>query len=255
MLAQWWERVTVAQAPLDWRWALAMAGVALVLAWSPAGYRLVRHLVTLVHEAGHALIAVLAGRRLRGIRLHSDTSGVTLSRGKPRGPGMVLTLAAGYPAPAVVGLAGAWLLGAGYAAGWLWLLVLTCALMLLLIRNLYGLWVVLATGVAVAALSWMAAPVVLQCAAHLAVWSLLLAAPRSVVELQRQRRRILRRYGGPRGDRSGWGGRSGRSSVPGMDSDVDQLGRLTGVPAVVWTGLFWLLCVGCLAGSGWILFA
>lgn len=237
-----WDRATAVSAPLDWRLALAMAVLALVVAWSPAGYRLVRHLVTLVHEAGHALVALLAGRRLSGISLHSDTSGVTLSRGRPRGPGMVLTLAAGYPAPALVGLAGAWLLGAGYAAGWLWSLVLACALMLLLIRNLYGLWVVLVTGVVVAVLSWVGDAVIVQSAAHLVVYSLLLVAPRSVVELQRQRRRLRRRG-------------LGRSAVLGRgpDSDVDQLARLTGVPAVMWTGLFSLVCVGCLVTGGWLL--
>ena len=44
-----------------------------------------------MHEAGHALTAVLTGRRLTGIRLHSDTSGLTLSTGRPSGPGMVAT--------------------------------------------------------------------------------------------------------------------------------------------------------------------
>ena len=39
------------------------------------------------------------GRRLAGIRLHSDTSGLTVSRGKPTGIGMILTAAAGYTAP------------------------------------------------------------------------------------------------------------------------------------------------------------
>lgn len=241
LLADLWARATAAHAPLDWPIALAMAGVALVLAWTPPGYRVVRHVVTLVHEAGHALVAVLAGRRLSGIRLHSDTSGVTLSRGRPRGPGMVLTLAAGYPAPALVGLAGAWLVGIGYAAGWLWLLVLTCALMLLMIRNLYGLWVVLATGVAVGVLSWLASTVVLVATAHLVVFSLLLAAPRSVVELQRQRRRMRRAAGGRGG------------SAAGLASDVDQLARLTHVPAAVWTGVFWLVCAGCLVAGGWML--
>ncbi len=241
LVADLWARATTAHAPLDWRIVLAMAVVALVSAWTPPGYRVVRHGVTLVHEAGHASVAVLAGRRLSGIRLHSDTSGVTLSRGRPRGPGMVLTLAAGYPAPALVGLAGAWLVGAGYAAGWLWLLALTCALMLLMIRNLYGLWVVLATGVAVGALSWLAPPVILVAAAYLVVFSLLLAAPRSVMELQRQRRRM----------RATAGGRSG--STAGLASDVDQLSRLTQVPAVVWTGVFWLVCAGCLVAGGWML--
>ena len=37
--------------------------------------------VTIAHEGGHAVAALLTGRRLRGIRLHSDTSGLTLSAG------------------------------------------------------------------------------------------------------------------------------------------------------------------------------
>lgn len=44
-----------------------------------------------------------------------------------------------------------------------------------------------------------------------------------MVELQRERRR---RQGG--------------------SSDVDQLARLTGVPAALWVALFWLLCVAAL---------
>lgn len=232
MIVDLWQRATTTQPPLPWTWALALAVAALVVTWSPLGHRLVRHLVTLLHEAGHALVAALGGRRLSGIRLHSDTSGLTVSHGRTRGPGMVTMLAAGYPAPALVGLGGAALVGQGYAAGWLWALVLTCAVLLLLVRNLYGLWVVLVTGAAVAALSWSASPPVLSAAAYLVVWSLLLAAPRAVVGLQRGRRQVLR----------------GRS-----DSDADQLARLTGVPAVLWVGLFWLVCVACLLAGGWLL--
>src|SRR5690625_5409898 len=127
-------------------WVLAVGVAAFVLTWSPFGYRLVRHLATLLHEAGHALVAVLVGRKLRGIRLHSDTSGLTLSRGKPTGPGMVATLLAGYPAPALVGLAGAWLVSSGSSAGMLWSPVPSCALTLVRVRNFYGLWVVLVPG-------------------------------------------------------------------------------------------------------------
>lgn len=216
-------RITSPSDPLEPSTSLVLAAIALVVTWSPLGYRLVRHLVTLVHEAGHALIAVLVGRRLSGIRLHSDTSGLTLSKGKPRGPGMIATLLAGYPAPALVGLGGALLLGAGHAAGMLWALLATCALMLVLIRNFYGLWVLLVTGAGLAALVWLAPEEILVGAAYLLVWSLLLAAPRSVVEMQYQRRR--------RGSRS---------------SDADQLASLTRVPAVIWIGLFWLVCIAAL---------
>ena len=212
-------------------WVLAVGTAAVVLTWSPLGYRLVRHLATLLHEAGHAIVGVLVGRKLRGIRLHSDTSGLTVSRGKPTGPGMVATLLAGYPSPAVVGLAGAWLVSAGYAAGMLWALVLLCALMLVFIRNFYGLWVILVTGVGVAVLSSTASAEILSITAYLMVWSLLLVAPRAVVELQRSRRRQ-------------------RSST---SSDADQLARLTRIPAGFWIAVFWLICAGCLVLGGWFL--
>lgn len=232
-----WERATSAQPPLSWLLILAVGLGALVVTWTPLGYRVVRHLGTLIHEAGHALVAVLMGRRLSGIRLHSDTSGVTASRGRRTGPGMVATLLAGYPAPALLGLAGAWLVSLGYAVGWLWLLVLLCAVMLVLIRNLYGIWVVLATGVVVAVVSWTAPAQVVTGMAHLLVWSLLLVAPRAVVDLQRARRRAV----------------SGRASARG-GTDADQLAALTRVPAVVWVAVFWLVCAGCLVGGGWLMF-
>lgn len=231
MIQELWDRATSTQPPLTETWVLAVGVAALLLTWTPIGYRLVRHLATLLHEAGHALVAVLVGRKLSGIRLHSDTSGLTVSKGRPTGPGMVATLLAGYPSPALVGLGGAWLVSNGYSAGSLWALVLLCTLMLLLIRNLYGLWVVLVTGVGVAVLSWTATPEILSIAAYLMVWSLLLVAPRAVVELQRSRRR---KRGGAR-------------------SDADQLAGVTRLPAGIWITVFWLLSVACLVGGGWLL--
>ncbi|WBL19939.1 M50 family metallopeptidase [Citricoccus sp. NR2] len=236
MVIEIWERATSAQPPLSWLLVLALGVGALVVTWTPLGYRMVRQVGTLIHEAGHALVAVLVGRRLSGIRLNSDTSGVTVSRGRRSGPGMVATLLAGYPAPALLGLGGAWLVSLGYAAGWLWLLVLLCAVMLVLIRNLYGLWVVLATGVAVAAVSWLAPGPVLTGMAYLLVWSLLLIAPRAVVDLQRARRRVV----------------SGRGSARGA-TDADQLAALTRIPAVAWVAVFWLVCAGCLVAGGWLM--
>lgn len=229
MLEQIWERALTTQPAPSTTVVLAVALAALLTTWSPVGYRIVRHLVTLLHEAGHAAAGALVGRRVHGIRLHADTSGLTLSRGRPRGPGMVFMLLAGYPAPALVGLAGAVLLSQGYAAGLLWALVLLCAVVLLLVRNVYGLLVVVATGVLVALLSWTAEPWLLSGLATALVWVLVLAAPRSVVELQRQRRR------GARG------------------TDVDQLAVLTGVPAVLWVALLWAVTVAALGLTGWLL--
>src|SRR6478736_4286324 len=98
--------------------ALALAVVA--VAWRPL-WRWTRTVVTIAHEGGHALVAVLAGRGLTGIRLHPDTSGVTVSTGARRGPGLVLTFLAGYPAPSVLGLGGALLVADGRSRLMLWI--------------------------------------------------------------------------------------------------------------------------------------
>lgn len=205
-----WEQATTVRPVPGADLVLVTGAVALLLVAAPASWPRVRILLTVVHEAGHALVAVLAGRRLNAIRLHSDTSGVTVTRGRPRGPGMIATLLAGYLAPALLGLGAAALLAAGRPLALLWLLAAAAVLMLLWVRNGYGLAVVLVVAAALAAVSWYGAPAVVAGAAYLVAWVLLLAAPRPLLELLAAGRR----------------GRRG--------SDPDQLARLTRVPAVVW---------------------
>ncbi|SNC64361.1 Peptidase M50B-like [Kytococcus aerolatus] len=234
MIDELWIRVSATQPPLHPLASVLVAVLALAATWSPLGHHLLRHAVTVVHEAGHALVALLVGRRLTGIHLHRDTSGVTVSRGRARGPGMVATLLAGYPAPALLGLIGSWVVGTGHAAAWLWGFVALCVVMLLLVRNLYGAWVVLALGAVVGALSWWSTGPLLTAAAQLTVWGLLLAAPRAVLDLQRGRVRVRRR-----GHRD--------------TSDAGQLADQTGVPGIAWTVLFALVCLGCLGVALWAL--
>ncbi|HEV7450332.1 MAG TPA: M50 family metallopeptidase [Pseudonocardiaceae bacterium] len=116
--------------------ATGLLAAALVV-WSPS-WRALRGVETIVHEGGHAAAAALTGRRLHGVRLHSDTSGLTVSSGRPTGPGRVFTVIAGYPASAVLGLGGVALLRTEHAAALLWASVVLLVAMLLLIRNLYG---------------------------------------------------------------------------------------------------------------------
>lgn len=99
-----WDRVFGSQPDPD-QWLVFVTGLVALLAVLPHGvWRVSRNAVTIAHEGGHGLIALVSGRRLDGIRLHSDTSGLTVSRGKPTGIGMVLTAAAGYTAPPLLGL-------------------------------------------------------------------------------------------------------------------------------------------------------
>ncbi|MCM0641093.1 M50 family metallopeptidase [Cellulomonas wangsupingiae] len=235
-LASLWEQVTTPQPAPDRTTVVVVGAVVLAALTVPGVWHLLRHGLTIVHEAAHAGVAVLVGRRLSGIRVHSDTSGLTVSRGRPRGPGMVATVAAGYPGPAVLGLAAAWLLSRGYALGVLWLLLVVVLLVLLQIRNWYGLWAVLVSGAALVAVTvWAPAGVQSVVAAGL-TWFFLLGAPRAVIEMQTQRRRVRRR-----------GGRD--------ESDAGLLAGLTHVPAVVWAGVFLLVGGVFLVAGGALLLA
>lgn len=76
LIAELWHRA-LTPVPPPGSETLALLGLA-ALTLVLLGWRWVRLLVTITHEAGHALVALLTGRRLTGIRLHSDTSGLTL---------------------------------------------------------------------------------------------------------------------------------------------------------------------------------
>jgi hypothetical protein len=222
-VADVWEQVvTVAPVPAGGL-VVATAIAALALVAVPRLWRRTRHLVTIAHEGSHGVAALLSGRRLAGIRLHSDTSGLTVSRGRSSGPGMVLTAAAGYVGPAVIGLLAAYLLSRGYAVAVLWALLVLLALMLLQIRNFFGLWSVLVAGAGLFAVTWWAAPRAQLVVAYVVTWFLLLATPKPVIELQQHRR-------------------AGRA----RGSDADVLARLTRVPGLVWVAVFLALTVGCL---------
>src|SRR4051795_2442129 len=158
VVGRFWERVTAPVPELSTAVLLGAAVVAALLVLSPTLWRTTRHAVTIAHEGAHGVFALLAGRRLAGIRLHSDASGLTVSAGRPTGLGMVLTCAAGYTGPALVGLGAAALLAAGHAIGLLWALLFLLALLLLQIRNWYGLWSVLVTALVVFGATWWLPP-------------------------------------------------------------------------------------------------
>ncbi len=207
---------------------VAVVVLAAVL-WRPSWHRL-RHGITIVHEAGHGFAATLTRRRLSGIRLHSDTSGLTVSVGAPRGAGMVLTLAAGYPAPCAAGVLAAWAVGAGHAAAALWGALLVLALVLVQIRNWFGLWSVLASAAIVLAATWLLDPVWRTRIGVALAGLLLLGGLRASGELQGARRRDRR-----------------------ATSDADQLARITVLPGGVWVALFVLAALAALAGGALLL--
>lgn len=227
---RWWEQVTATTPAPDERVTLLLALLAAgCIAWAPV-WRVTRHVVTVVHEGGHGVVALLVGRRLSGIRLHSDSSGLTVSRGRSGGPGMVLTLLAGYLGPSVLALLVGIGIHSGHAIGTLWLLLLALGLLLLAIRNLYGLWVVLVSGALLVAVTRWLDPTAQTAVAQAICSFLLLAGPWSLLDLQRSRRAGVARR-----------------------SDPDHLARITRLPGTLWWALMFLVSLSCLIAGGALL--
>jgi hypothetical protein len=214
---------------------LVMMVGAVVLTGERTTWHLLRNVVTIAHEGGHALAAVVMGRELAGIKLHSDTSGVTLSRGKPDGLGMVLTAAAGYPTPSLLGVGAAALIGLDQVRVMLWIAVSLLIVLLTQIRNVFGVITVVVTGAAaVAVIVWGSERANLGFACAL-TWLLLVGGLRAVIELQGSRRAQSRR---------------GRVA---LQSDADQLAWLSHLPGLIWVTLFFLIGAAALVAGGWLM--
>ena len=206
----------------QWAWFLGGCLAAAV----PTSYRILRPVVTLVHESGHALVGLLAGRRVSAIRIWRDTSGETVSTGKNRGLGVCLTLLAGYPAPGVLALGASaavrWHMESGLVAvlGFLAL----CGLLVL--RNLFAL-VVLAASMALTGLlayrfgAAALQPMLLVCAGFFAI-----AGVRGGVE---------------------------QLGLTGRLHDAAALARMVSAPVRMWQLLFLICCLASAIGVAWLL--
>ena len=225
-----WDRLVGAQPDPPALLVVLTCLAALVVVLTRLPWRIARNAITIAHEGGHGLAALLTGRRLTGIRLHSDTSGLTLSTGRARGPGMVVTAAAGYVSPSLVGLAGVALLALDRVTAMLWAAAVVLVAMLVMVRNWYGALSLTVTGAVVVVISLYASDDVQAAFAYAMTWFLLLGAVRPVVELRAQRR-----------------------YQPGAPTDADILARLTRVPGSVWVVLFGVATLAALGFGGWLL--
>ncbi len=193
---------------------------AVAIGWAPA-WSVLRLAVTLVHELGHAVVGVAAGRRFTGFVLRGDMSGHTVTVGRPTGAGVTAMTWAGYPAPALVGALLVWLGARGWAAPVLTVVLVGLVALLVYVRSPLTGAVVVAAGAVVGALWWLRDDGLQQHALVGAGVVLLVGAWRHVAVLV--------------GDRS-------------PSSDPDALARLTGLPAGVWVLSFALVC----AAATWL---
>ena len=203
---------------------LGILAVAAALSIPPVTWQYFGLFTTLVHELGHAVAGLLTGRTVKGIRIRRNHSGEALSTG--RGSiGPVVSGVFGYPAPAIVGAAQLWSVVNGYTAIALFAGGIVLLLTLLVIRNLFGVLVVLASAGISAALWFFATPQQQGYALLVLGSALLVGSVRALVSVIRVHTR----------------GRRGQLG----SSDAHLLAKRTGVPSFVWLLLFTALIGGC----------
>lgn len=221
-----WQHALAAQ-PAPPRWLVIGSGaLALLVVASSRIWPVARTVVTIVHEGGHALVALLTGQRRIKVRLYRNTAGETLYTGRAGSPGITVTAAAGYPAPSVVGLAAAALLAIGHLTGMLLLGLVFLIALAIAVRNPYGMLAILIVIVTVAAVCLYGSAIVQAGFGYLMTWFLLFGSVRPIVELYRERRQ--------------------GSSRP---SDADHLATLTRLPGGAWVTIFGIFAVAALALS------
>ncbi|WP_239380536.1 MULTISPECIES: M50 family metallopeptidase [unclassified Frankia] len=204
-------------------WIIVLTGLAALAAvvptwtWHGSG-----HLDTIAHEGGHALVAYLLGRWVLGVWLFSDTSGLTSTYGRRNRFAEFLMLAAGYTASSGLGLGAAALLNAGHITATLLLALLALAALFLVTRNGFGKMIVAGTGTVVILVLHSASVGTQSALACFLTWFLLLAGPRSVLDLHRAHRK------------GAW------------SSDADAMAEITGIPAIIWIADFGVFTVLCL---------
>ncbi len=182
-------------------------------------------LATWIHEAGHAVAAMLTGRSVSKIRLEKDRSGVTNSVGKATGFGKFITTFAGYPAPSITG--GLIILAVTHSHTQLAIagLALVTLALLPFQHSLRGLTVSLVLAILIATMWWFSStqPLVTQGILMLLAGYFLMASPRNIWELHQARKQ-----------------QKEAKVATGEDqhSDADSLARDTGIPAIVWEAIF-----------------
>lgn len=228
-VSAWWSdavsRTSPDAAPGWGSWAWISAAVAAVLIAVPLLWLVARPVVTIVHELGHAIIGILLGRRFSGFVVNANMSGHAVTRGKPRGVGLVLSTWAGYPAPAVVGVTLVLSALSGWSPVVLGIGAALLTVSLLFCRSWHTVWVVLVAAT-ISASAWWWAPAQLQQGLVLGLGLVLL------IGAWRHLGAVIR--GGGRGD------------------DPAALASATRVPAGLWILSFVLVLGAC---TVWAAFA
>jgi hypothetical protein len=198
-----------------------VAFVAAVPLW-----RYTTNAITIAHEGGHAVFGWMFGTAVKHVKIFHAGSGEMLP-GRENAVSKFVSLVAGYLGPSIIGFAGVQLLVHDFDPRAVLLLSLAfLAAVLIMVRNLFGVFVILFVGAILWVVAMRSTEPVQLVFAHVWVWFLLMGGARQVPELF-------------------WTIHSGDNS-----NDAAQLQGQTLIGDVVWLFLFWLLSLGALVYGG-----
>lgn len=224
------EQIGVAQPPAP-LWLVIVTGVMGILV--ALAFKAFWHLDTVAHEGAHALALVLVGDSVARVDVkRRGHGGATHPVKGPTGLARLFVLFVGYVGSSLFGLLGAVLLGSDRVVAALAFGLVLLAMLLVVLRTLFGIVVVLLTGIALVgaiageglALQWVVA--------YSTVWFLLTVGMPSLLALRTTRRAMTKE----KRRKSG--------------SDVDQLRNLTWIPGAVWLWLQFAVCAVVLVTGG-----
>jgi hypothetical protein len=212
------------EARLAWMTAV-LAFVAAVPLW-----KITTHAITIAHEGGHAMFGSLAGLFVKKIRVDRGGAGGTGFRQEKLS--FFQTLAAGlagYLGPSIFGLAGAWMLVHGISPRSILLMTLVLmAMLLVMVRNIFGFIAVPLTIALVWTVAMRAAENVQLVFTYVWIWFLLMGGTRQIPEL----------YGN-------W--------KTGGEPDTQHLAKATGLSDAFFVAFFWLGSMVALVYGGVLL--
>ncbi|PRY28333.1 M50 family metallopeptidase [Pseudosporangium ferrugineum] len=191
-------------------------------------WRYTTNVITVAHEGGHAVFGWLFGSVVKHVKIFHAGSGEMLS-GRENWFSAFVSLVAGYLGPSLFGYAGVQLLIHDFdPRSVLFLSLVFLAGVLIMVRTLFGVFVILATGAVLWVVAMRSTEAVQLAFAYVWVWFLLMGGVRQVPELFRAMR---------------------ADEV----TDAGLLQRHTLVGDVVWLFLFWLLSLAALVYGGALL--
>jgi Peptidase M50B-like len=143
-------------------------------------WRLARHISVIAHEGAHVVAGWSVGHRVTSVKLYRNATGETITLGPDRFRPVIIAFV-GYLGPSLFGLAAACLIAVDQITIALGLALVCLAIMLILIRNLFGVISVVLNGALVFLVLRYGRPEVQTVAACALSWFLLFSGVRWVL--------------------------------------------------------------------------